>query len=100
MRLLGGLQLKIKYDTTEKTVEIKNDATVSDLKELLKSRKEFPRMNNLSCAGLEMKLTDKLSQYQLVDDDVIDVSKSALQSGNGLILSFEKCFISQDDSPA
>ncbi len=41
-RLLGGLQLKIKYDTTEKTIEIKNDASVSDLKDLLKSRKEFP----------------------------------------------------------
>lgn len=46
-----------------------------------------------------MKLTDKLNAYSLKDGDVIDVSKEALKSGNGLILSYKKCEITLDDSP-
>jgi hypothetical protein len=56
-------------------------------------------MSVLSFAGIKMDLTSKLSSYSLEDGDVIDVSKSALQTGEGLILSFERCLISQDDSP-
>jgi hypothetical protein len=60
-RLKGGLQLKIKYDTEEKKVEISNDATVSDLKTHLQGIKALPTYADLSFAGLAMKLTDKLS---------------------------------------
>ena len=41
-RLRGGLQLRIKYDSEEKKVDISNDATVSDLKDYLKGNKSFP----------------------------------------------------------
>ncbi len=92
-RLKGGLQLKIQYDSEEKKVDIGNDATVSDLKDYLKGNKTFPTFSILSFAGLEMKLTDKLSSYSLKDGDVIDVSKEALKSGNGLILSYKRCEI-------
>lgn len=96
IRLRGGLELTIKYEEEEIKFDIyDSNATLADLKKLLKSKKKFPSSGKFAYCGVEMKDEDKLSK--LKDGDVIDVTKNALQEGEGLILSFDKCMISHDD---
>jgi hypothetical protein len=60
---------------------------------LLTNCSEFPILSDLSFKGIEMKLSDKLSSFSLKDFDEIEIKKSSLKAGNGLILSYERCMI-------
>ena len=68
--------LKNKEIGETNSVEIKNDATVSDLHTLVKGHKEFPPFLVLLFGRLEMKKEKKLSKYELSDGDVIKAKNS------------------------